>query len=362
MKVLPWVLLAICLFLSPALKAADDPAAVGEKDSAQKSGTEKSGTEQNVTEKNSGEATGSDETNGDSSAARHLLRYRFEAGETVRSTVVHLVTVETRIQGTTQVARTRSAATKVWKIESVAENGAVTFVHSVADVDMWQSVSGRQVVRYNSREDEKAPAGYEHVAESVGVPLATVTIDASGRVKERKDNRPQFNPGIGDLTVPLPEEPVTVGHRWSVPDEVALRLPGEPVRRIKTRQVYTLRKVKTGVATIDVRTEVLTPVQDPAIEAQLVQRLQEGTIKFDVDAGRLLSRQMDMDKTVIGFNGAESQMDYLARFTEEMLSGDAVEPAEAEETAPEPQGKVAGPKRPAATTAGTPDEEGARKR
>ena len=330
MKALPWPLLALCLFLSPLAHAADDAAAPTE------------------------------EANDGSASTQYALRYRFEEGETVGSTVVHLVTVETRIQGTTQVAKTRSAATKVWKIESVAENGDVTFVHSVADVDMWQSVSGRQVIRYNSREDEKAPPGYEHVAESVGVPLATVTIDPSGREKKRKDNRAQFNPGIGDLTVPLPEEPVAVGHQWTIPEDVPLRLPGEPIRRIKTRQLYTLRKVQTGVATIDVRTEVLTPIEDPAIEAQLVQRLQEGTIKFDVDAGRLLSRQMDMDKTVIGFNGAESQMDYLARFTEEMLSGDEVKPAE--QSTPKPEGKVAGPARPAASTAGKADEEAKRKR
>jgi hypothetical protein len=256
-------------------------------------------------------------------AETYTLRYRFEPNSTLRSKVVHLVTVETRIKGTSQVAKTRSASTKVWKIQKVDDQGQTTFVHSVAHVDMWQSVTGRQVVRFNSATDEQPPAGYEEVARSVGVPLATVTIDATGRVVDRKDNRPQFNPGIGDLTVPLPETPVAIGQRWTEEDEVQLRLPGEPIKRIKTRQVYSLRSVKTGVATIDVKTEVLTPIDDPALEAQMVQRLQQGHVRFDIDAGRLLSRQMDMDKTVIGFNGADSQMEYLARFTEEMSEGEA---------------------------------------
>ena len=45
--------------------------------------------------------------------------------------------------------------------------------------------------------------------------------------------------------------------------------------------------------------------------------MQKGTIKFDVDAGRLLSRQMDLDQSVLGFNGPQSHMQYVSRTTEE---------------------------------------------
>ena len=64
---------------------------------------------------------------------------------------------------------------------------------------------------------------------------------------------------------------------------------------------------------------MLTPVRDPKILSQLVQRMQKGTIKFDIDAGRLLHKQMDLDQSILGFNGPESHMNYLARTTEEPL-------------------------------------------
>ena len=54
------------------------------------------------------------------------------------------------------------------------------------------------------------------------------------------------------------------------------------------------------------------------MKAQLVQQLTEGTIKFDIDAGRILAKQIDWDETVVGFNGSDSMMKYLARFTEEL--------------------------------------------
>jgi hypothetical protein len=58
------------------------------------------------------------------------------------------------------------------------------------------------------------------------------------------------------------------------------------------------------------------------VQVELVQRLQRGTIKFDVDAGRLIHKQLDMDQSVFGFNGADSHMQYLARFTEEPVKDD----------------------------------------
>ncbi|MCH5374869.1 MAG: hypothetical protein JJ992_12915, partial [Planctomycetes bacterium] len=70
-------------------------------------------------------------------------------------------------------------------------------------------------------------------------------------------------------------------------------------------------------ATINVKSQVLTPLNDPALQSQLVQRIKKGFIKFDVDAGRILSQQMDSDEMVIGFNGPESNMKYLSRLTED---------------------------------------------
>ena len=257
-------------------------------------------------------------------APTYTLAYKFSPGEEFRTKVIHLVTVETTIKGATQTAKTRSVSTKIWKITGVDEQGNITLVHSVDGVEMWQSVSGRQEIRYNSATDKTPPAGYEHVAKSVGVPLATVKMDKHGGVLSRENAQTQFNPGIGELSIPFPQQAVKVGATWSMPDEVQVRLDNMQIKKVQTRQLYKLVSVETGVATISVETQVLTPVSDPKIQSQLVQRLQRGTIKFDIDAGRLIHKQMDLDETVIGFNGPESLMQYLARFTEEPVAAEEV--------------------------------------
>ncbi|MEZ6112686.1 MAG: hypothetical protein R3C99_16990 [Pirellulaceae bacterium] len=247
------------------------------------------------------------------------LRYKFTPGETIKTQVVHVATTETKIKGNTQTSKSRAVSTKVWKIDAVHEDGSITFTHSVENVEMWQQVTDRPEVRYDSRTDEEAPPEYEGVQETIGVPLATITIDRLGNVVKREGgSQRQASLGLGDIAVPLPAGQVKLGHEWNAADEVFVRLANGQSKRINVRKHFTLDKVQTGVATISVRTQVLTPTQDPQILAQLAQQLTNGTIRFDVDAGRLLSRQMDWDETVVGFNGADSMLQYLARYTEEL--------------------------------------------
>lgn len=255
----------------------------------------------------------------------YRLQYKFTPEDVVRTKVVHLVAIETKIRGVTETAKTRSVSTKAWKVADVDEDGNTTFTYVVEKVSMWQQVAGRQEVRYDSTKDEKAPPEYQHVAESVGVPMATVTIAPNGEIVNREKARPQFNPGIGELTIRLPDQAIKAGTKWTTTGELPVRpRPNMPVKRVKIRQLYTLEKVQSGLATISVETQVLTPVNDPAIESQLVQRMKKGEIKFDVDAGRVISQQMDIDETVIGFSGPDSIMKYLARHTEEKVKEDSV--------------------------------------
>lgn len=252
-------------------------------------------------------------------ATEYLLRYKFEPDEIIRWRVTHLGSTETTIQGNTQGSKSRSVSTKLWRVTQVDDEGNITFTHSVDHVEMWQKLSDRPEVNYDSEKDAEAPPEYEQVAKTLGVVLATVTVAPDGQIIKRDGDTPLLNLGLGDIIMLLPPKAVKAGSRWHEPSELQARDASGQVKRIKTRKSYTLEKVQAGVATISVKTEVLTPINDARLQSQIVQQLTNGTIKFDVDAGRLISKQMDWDETVIGFNGADSQLKYLARITEELL-------------------------------------------
>jgi hypothetical protein len=252
------------------------------------------------------------------SEATYPLQYKYHVGEVITYTIEHLAKVDTTIAGNTQKTQMQSKSTRSLHVKEVQADGSARFVHVIDDVDMWSEVDGRAAVRYNSREDDKAPPGYEHVAESIGVPISEITMSPSGEVLQRKDHVVHPNFGLGGISIPLPKGPVHVGQEWDQPQDLQIRLEDNRIKTIKTRQLFRLEKVETGVATISVKTQVLTPVDDPRVRSQLVQRISSGEIRFDVDAGRLLTKQLDWDENVLGFNGAESNMKYLARFTERL--------------------------------------------
>ncbi len=249
------------------------------------------------------------------------LVYKFRPNETVRITVTDDVTVETRIKGVSQTAKTYSISTKAWKIKSVSAAGDITLVHSVEDVNMWSKLSLQPMIKYNSRTDTEAPPGYQVVAKSVGIPLVEVTVNRFGRELSRKDLREKKGP-VSAVVLPLPEKPVKIGDSWNHPGVLTARLKDGIVKRVKVREHYVLKKVDKGIATISIDTQLLTPVENGEVRVQIMQKIQHGQIEFDLTKGQVLSRKWTADESVVGFNGAESLMKYVRNF-EEKLKTDA---------------------------------------
>jgi hypothetical protein len=254
-------------------------------------------------------------------ATKYTLCYKFKPGELIRMQVWHRANLETTIAGTTQTAETTSGSVKAWRVQGVDSQGNMTFEHSVESVDLRQKVSGRQEITYNSQTDKSPPPLYEASAKSVGVPLATVTIDPSGKILKKTDKRSgaTSEPLNSQMVTPLSADPVAVGESWNQPLDVTITLEQDETKIIKTRQHYTLDKVAHGIATISIETQVLTPVTNPKIQSQLVQHLKQGTFRFDIDAGRMVAEQLELDERVLGFQGPDSSLHFVGRFTEEYL-------------------------------------------
>ncbi len=259
----------------------------------------------------------------DPQPAKYKLRYMFQPGEVIRWEVLQQASVRTAINGDAETVDTVSRSCKVWRVKEVKPDGTTVFEHSVAWVDMRQQFGSREPVRYDSRKGQKPPMGFEDVAGAVAVPLAVVTLDSTGKVLSRRRTPLRGTSKIeGEMTLPLPAEAIPVGHTWSKTFEVEVRLPGGVIKKVSAIQKFTLEQVKTGVARIGVVNAIITPVRDPAIEAQLVQHESTGFVRFDVDAGRILEQQFDHDRHVVGFRGPASNMHYLGRFTEKFQSAE----------------------------------------
>lgn len=249
------------------------------------------------------------------------LNYKLSEGEEIRYQVEHLANTKTRIKGVDSVSSVRTVSKRVWRVKEVNAEGEMTFEHVIESVSMTQKNGDAEELSWNSESGESPPQPFRAVADQIGKPVATIRINQQGQERERLDDRgTKVDLGMGGITIPMPGQAVKIGGQWSVPRQTRVRDEDGDPKVIKVRELYTLEKVSAGIATLSIRSEPLTPIKSSKVKSQVVQQLSNGTVKFDIDAGRLISRQLDWDETVIGFEGAESSMDYRARLSEKLIS------------------------------------------
>jgi len=250
---------------------------------------------------------------------KHSLQYKFKMGEVLRYGIKHSTNIRTTIEGTTQEADTQSESIKAWKVTDVLPNGEMEFVHLVEKVRMSNRVPNRAVRKFDSETDASPPPGFEQAAGAVGVPLTVVRITAAGDVVAREEKYPLPAPSEDmPITLRLPPNPVVIGEQWDFTYDVRVDRKSGAKLTVRTRRVCTLRRAEAGVAVIGVEYQILTPV-GPFVESQLVERLTKGTVRFDIEHGRMLSQTLDADRRVIGFSGEASSMHYVSRMEERLL-------------------------------------------
>lgn len=247
----------------------------------------------------------------------YLFRYRFEPGMVIASEVTHLAKTDTKIDSSEQNSHSRTVSQKTWNVTNV-EKGEMTFEYKIVEIDMSQRIGTGSEIRYSSKSGEEPSVQFQAAADSVGKVISTVTIDEQGMIIARSDETNPPNLGMGDITLPVPKNPIAVGATWEVPRELRIRREDGSFKMVRFRELFRFDKVSAGVATIAVRSEMLTVIAEPKEEAQVLQQLSNGTIKFDIDAGRMISKELGWDKVVVGFSGAGSVMDYSARLDEQV--------------------------------------------
>jgi hypothetical protein len=247
------------------------------------------------------------------------LRYKLKRGDVLRYEVVSRASFNTTIEQTTQAAQTKTITVKSWRVTDVLPKGNIEFISMVERVNMVNQLPDQDAIEYDSAVDTTPPVGFEDVAKTIGVPLIEITMTPRGKIEARKwkIRAPQADENA-PVAVRLPDAPVAIGDTWDEPFDVQVSLEDGTSRQIQTRRHHELKSVANGIATIAVSYQVLSPI-DSFIEYQLVQRLMDGEVRFDIAAGRVVSQQMDIDKRILGFAGPTSSTHYLLRIEEKLL-------------------------------------------
>jgi hypothetical protein len=254
--------------------------------------------------------------------ATYELRYKLKRGDVLRYEVTDRASFTTTIEQSTSSTQTKTVTVKAWKVIDVLPDGNIEFMNVIERVKMVNQLPDHEPVEYDSELDKTPPPGFEDIAKSIGVPLVAITMTPHGKVAVRdwKVRAPRAEENA-PIAMRLPDTPVAVGDSWDEPYDLTVTLEDQTTKTIQTRRHHKLLDVANGIARIEVTYQVLSPI-DAFVEYQLVQRLMHGEVRFEIEAGRILDQQMDIDKRILGFAGPASSTHYIMRMEERLLKPD----------------------------------------
>jgi hypothetical protein len=169
---------------------------------------------------------------------QYELKYKFRKGDQLRWQVEHTATTKTHMANETEEMSSRSKSVRCWKVVNVDSKGNMVFEHSIESLEAWEQVGETEPIAYNSLTDTTPPPYYESTAEKLGRTLATLTVAPTGQIVNRQSNLDTADFGMGDVLIPMPDKPIAIGHRWSVPKQFQAENEEGEVQQFAARIVY----------------------------------------------------------------------------------------------------------------------------
>ena len=265
----------------------------------------------------------------DPESGKFTLRYRFVEGQ-----VLHYVTLDESVVDVhaSEGATTVSYSTQTWKhyrVKSIRPDGQAVLVMTTDRIVMKASGEGHQI-EFDSSRPGKPPAEFATVVDTVGWAFAELTLSPTGQLMkvkyllDRKDRVETIPDRDLQVLTLLPESSVAVGDTWTERFDVPVKIEGSRLQRsVKLQRNYKLTACENGQAVIDLDTIVITPLNDPAIEAQLIQRTPSGAVTLDLGQGQLTAKRTTLANEVVGFNGPGSKLKVVRKCSETLSTGDS---------------------------------------
>lgn len=275
----------------------------------------------------------------DDGGKAYALRYRFAPDDVVHFRVTHAMTFSSQKADYPETATNQSDAWKHYRVLKVHADGSAKLELVIDRVVMSARFNSDDPVTVDSRKPDECPAPYQGVLKTVGRPLVEITVSPSGKLLAAErvlpddvrkglkdaedDDTPDTDPGKNPLVM-LPEQPVRIGESWQDDIEARVNITRTLRETVTLRRRYTLEGVEGSVARITLKTVILTPIRDPTVQVQLIQRAPQGVIEFDMERGSIVSRTLTVDESVVGAMGPNSLVRAVSRRVEKRLT-----PAEA---------------------------------
>jgi len=265
------------------------------------------------------------------------LAYKFTPGQFAHYEVLQKSVIVSRYAQGQEKMNNESTTTKHFRVVTADAAGVAQLEPIIDRVRMSVTFDDVNKVEYDSAQPGPPPRGFEAVAATIGKSMARLHLTPNGQLSKvtALPDAPasftalaaQADPTLNFL-VPLPREAVGVGAVWKDRYQVPVSVGPGLSQPVTLQRQFELAKVTGNVATITFQTIIITPMDNPAVQAQLLQRTPTGTIEFDLDRGLIVAQTTKASGQVVQAFGANTFMQASLETTERLIPQTAgVQPA-----------------------------------
>ena len=260
-----------------------------------------------------------------SAHAQAPARLRWQAGQVLVYRAEHTTYAAESVGDGKSETKSRLVVTKRWQVLAVDPAGVATLQFALTGLSSEITRPDGEVLRFDSADPDKStPALRDQCKQFVGVPLAVLRVDGQGKVLEVKEARPGFgSPAKYENDPPfkvwLPAAALVPGAAWERPYQLTLEPPLGTGEKYPAVQRFTCKGIQGGLATLALTTEVKSMPAAVADQVPVWQNQPEGEVVFDLNAGRLKSAVLQINKEAKGQQGDNSSALFRSTYKEEYV-------------------------------------------
>ncbi len=205
---------------------------------------------------------------------------------------------------------------KRWEVQEV-DKGAATVRLSVTAMRHEQQRPNGEVLRFDSTNpDKNTPELREQMGKYIGQTLAILRVDGQGKVLEVLKGSANQYESDPPFVLRLPVEPLALGQAWERSYQITLDPPVGTGEKIPSLQKYQVTDLANGLATIRMSTDLKMPGA-VSERVPLLQKQPAGTIVFNIQAGRIQSVDLHIEKELQGHQGEGSSYRFVSSYKEQ---------------------------------------------
>jgi hypothetical protein len=251
--------------------------------------------------------------------AQTPLQFRWAKGDVLSYRVKHDTTVTEVIDGGKHQFKSHLELLKRFRVADVDGAGVATLEYSLAAMRNEQTRPGGDVLRFDSTDPDKStPELRDQLGKYIGTTLAVLRIDQTGKVIAVKQGPAARHMAEPPFTVVLPGSAVQQGQGWTREFDVTLDPPLGTGEKHTARQEFQCMKMEDGKATIALKTIFKAMPEAVQERMPLLQKEAQGSVVFDVAAGRVAVIRLEIDRTLMNHQGEGSSYRYESTYIEEL--------------------------------------------